>query len=152
MTTILCITPAHPFWEKVIRFAEHCSWRAGKTLAEKMKNGDFLDWERVFCAVVDGEVAGFCTLTEKDELRLEYDFSPFIGFVFVGEAYRGNRLSEHMIGASTEYAQKLGFQKVYIMSGEIGLYEKYGFRKIGIFPTIYNTTDQLFERETACRA
>ena len=30
------------------------------------------------------------------------------------------------------------------MSGEVGLYEKYGFTKIGDFATIYGDTDQLF--------
>ncbi len=152
MTKILCITPAHPFWEKVIQFAEACSWRAGAALAKRMKEEAFLGWERVFCAVVDGEVAGFCTFSEKDELVPGYEYSPFIGFVFVGEAYRGKRLSEKMISACMDYAEKLGFQKVYIMSGEVGLYEKYGFRKLGDYPTIFHTTDQLFVKETACRA
>lgn len=30
------------------------------------------------------------------------------------------------------------------MSGEVGLYEKYGFEKLGDNATIYGTTDQLF--------
>ena len=74
----------------------------------------------------------------------QYGFSPFIGFVFVDERYRGNRISERMINSVIAYAVKLGFEKVYIMSGERGLYEKYGFEKIGDFETIYNTVDQLF--------
>ena len=32
------------------------------------------------------------------------------------------------------------------MSGEQGLYEKYGFEKIGDFETIWGTTDQLFQK------
>ena len=74
----------------------------------------------------------------------QYDFSPFIGFVFVDEKYRGNRISEKLINAAIEYAIKIGYKKVYIMSGEHGLYEKYGFEKVGDFETIYNTVDQLF--------
>lgn len=30
------------------------------------------------------------------------------------------------------------------MSGEIGLYEKYGFEKLGDHETVYGTADQLF--------
>ncbi len=111
-----------------------------------MENNDFAEWERVFAACIDGKVAGFCTLTEKDELPSRYEFTPFIGFVFVDEQYRGRRLSEKMIQSATSYAYALGYEKIYIMSGEIGLYEKYGFTKLGNCETIYGTIDQLFVR------
>ena len=35
-------------------------------------------------------------------------------------------------------------QMIYIMSGEIGLYEKYGFVKLGDYKTVYGSVDQLF--------
>lgn len=138
------IAHGHRLWQEVIQFAENCSWRAGKSLAALMKENQFLDWERVFVACVEGKIVGYCTFAQKDELPEKYDFSPFIGFVFVDEKYRGNRISEQMINSVIAYAVKLGFEKAYIMSGERGLYEKYGFEKIGDFETIYNTVDQLF--------
>lgn len=49
-----------------------------------------------------------------------------------------------MIQSIISYAKELGYEKVYIMSGEIGLYEKYGFVKLGDYETIYGSTDQLF--------
>lgn len=147
MTEIHVMTKAHPLWEDVTAFAEKCSWRAGPALAEMMRKNAFLEWERVFAAVEDGCIAGFCTLAEKDELPEKYDFSPFAGFVFVDERFRGKRLSEKLIEAACVYAASLGFRKLHIMSGEQGLYEKYGFRKIGDYETIYGTVDQLFEKE-----
>jgi predicted N-acetyltransferase YhbS len=138
------IQKGDPLWDTTIAFAAGCSWRAGAALAAKMRANDFLPWERVFIAVEDGQIAGYCTLTEKDELPPEYGFSPFIGFVFVDERHRGQRLSEKLIGQTLRYAGTLGCQKVYIMSGEQGLYEKYGFRKLGDYRTIYGSTDQLF--------
>lgn len=50
--------------------------------------------------------------------------------MFVSELYRGERLSEGLIRVAINYAKKIGFNEVYIASGEIGLYEKYGFVKI----------------------
>ena len=50
--------------------------------------------------------------------------------MFVSELYRGERLSEGLIRVAINYAKKIGFNEVYIVSGEIGLYEKYGFVKI----------------------
>lgn len=137
----------HPYWEETISLAENCSWRAGPFLAEKMRNHDFKEWERVCAACVDGKVAEFCTVAEKDELPEKYPFTPFIGFVFVSEEYRGKRLSEGMIRKAAAYVSTLGYQNLYIMSGEIGLYEKYGFVKLGEYETIYGDVDQLFVME-----
>lgn len=151
MIEILGMTVGHAYWQKTMQFAETCSWRAGPYLANEMRKGAFHDWERVFAAVINGEIIGFCTLMKYDELPESYGYSPFIGFVFVREEYRGNRLSERMIEAVVEYAGSIGFEKIYLMSGEKGLYEKFGFRKIGDFPTIFNTIDQLFERTVSTR-
>lgn len=102
----------------------------------------------MFAACVNGKVVGFCTIAERDELPEEYEFTPFIGFVFVDEQYRGNRLSELMLQRATLYAGELGYEKIYLMSGEIGLYEKYGFKKLGDYETIYGEIDQLFVKSS----
>ena len=71
------------------------------------------------------------------------------GFVFVDEGRRGNRISQGMIEAALRYAGSIGYETVYLMSGERGLYEKYGFTKLGDYDTIYGTRDQLFSRSTS---
>lgn len=144
MTEIYAMTQGHKFWEETLQMAAKCSWRAGPVLSQKMSKNDFKEWERVFCTVENGKVVGFCTLAEKDELPEKYDFTPFIGFVFVDEKYRGKRLSQLLINNAISYARELGYRKIYIMSGEKGLYEKYGFVKIGECETVYGTTEQLF--------
>ena len=79
-----------------------------------MKQNEFQEWERVCVICVDGEVAGFSSFTEKDELSEEYGFAPFIGFVFVDERYREKRLSETMIQSIISYAKELEYEKIYI--------------------------------------
>jgi len=137
----------HPLWSETIRYARNCSWKAGPILAEKMSKNDFQNWERVIVAAEERKIVAFCTICERDELPDQYDYTPFIGFVFVDEKYRGKRISEQMIDHATKYAKGLGYSKLFIMSGEQGLYEKYGFEKIGDYKTIYGTTDQLFAKE-----
>ncbi|MCM1299150.1 MAG: GNAT family N-acetyltransferase [[Eubacterium] siraeum] len=148
MAEIFSITQGHHYWNEAISLAAKCSWKAGSYLAEKMKNNEFAEWERVFVACDNGRLIGFCTLTEKDELPPKYKFTPFIGFVFVEERYRGKRLSEKIIECAASYARKIGYEKIYIMSGEVGLYEKYGFTKIGDFETVYGTCEALFVRDS----
>jgi len=141
---IQMIQKGHILWDKTVSFAQSCSWKAGPYLAERMKENAFKDWERVVVAVENESIVGYCTFSERDELSAEYDYSPFIGFIFVDERHRGKRISEKMIQLILSYAKSIGYRAVYIMSGEQGLYEKYGFEKIGDFYTIYGTTDQLF--------
>ncbi|MCD8366011.1 MAG: GNAT family N-acetyltransferase [Clostridiales bacterium] len=147
MTEIYVMTHTSQQWEQTIHFAENCLWSAGKCLTKMMTNNEFLSYERVITACVDDKVVGFCTFTRKDEMPDKYDFEGFIGFVFVDEEHRGQRLSEKMINTAGAYAKRIGYEKVYIMSGEKGLYEKYGFSKIGEYDTIYGTFEQLFVRK-----
>ena len=141
------MTPAHELWDRTAAYSDGCSWRAGAVLAEKMRAHDFADNERVIAAFDGQEIAGFCTFSNKDDLPPESDITPLIGFVFVDERYRGRRLAGMLIGAACGIAKAQGFSAVYILSGEVGLYEKYGFRKIGEAETVYHTVDQLFVRE-----
>ncbi len=143
---VFLIRQGHPLWEKTIEFAQTCSWRAGPFLAGLMRENRFQDWERVIVAADESGIAGFCTITEKDELPERYPYSPFIGFVFVDERHRGKRLSEKMIGCALRYAKELGYPAIYLMSGERGLYEKYGFVGMGDYETVFGTTDQLFRK------
>lgn len=134
-------------WEKTIFCAENCSWRAGKYLAQLMREGKFRGWEKVFAAEEEGRVIGFCTLTRYDELPENCGYSPFIGFVFVDEDFRGQRLSGKLIDSACNYAGDIGFNAVYVCSGESGLYEKFGFEMIcSSIETVYGLNEQLFVR------
>ena len=147
MTEIIIMSFGHVLWNTTIEFADKCSWRAGPALALKMKNNCFENNERVLVAMEDSQIAAFCTFANTDELPKGYPFTPFIGFVFVDEKYRGHRLSQKLIDKACDYARQQGYSKIYIMSGELGLYEKYGFVKIGDYKTIYDSVDQLFYKE-----
>lgn len=126
---IKTITSIDSEWTKVMDYAENCSWKAGKYLAKEMKEEHFTDWERVLIAVEDGEIAGYCTVAKKDCIP-EVPYTPYIGFMFVGEKFRGNRLSQKLILNAMAYAKELGFEKIYLVSDHVNLYEKYGFSVI----------------------
>lgn len=117
-------------WQNVAQYAEACSRETtGKYLSEQMKNNAYSDWERVFVALVNDSIAGFCALTKKCSLQ-DIPYFPYIGFVFVGEDYRGNRISENLCLYAIKYAKSVGFDKVYLYSDLVNFYEKYGFIKI----------------------
>lgn len=64
--------------------------------------------------------------------------------VWTGRLRGSAQWLKRMIREAAAYVSTLGYQKLYIMSGETGLYEKYGFVKLGDYETIYGDTDQLF--------
>jgi len=123
---IKAITSLDSEWEKVISYAENCSWGAGKNLALLMRKEMFTEWERVLVAIENGEIAGYCTVSKTDCIP-NVEYTPYIGFMFVGEAYRGHRLSQKLIQNAMKYLKDLGFEKTYLVSDHINLYEKYGF-------------------------
>ena len=126
-------------WLKLITYADECSWSAGKKLAALMRADYFADYERVFIALVDDCITGFCTLTKADCIP-EVQYTPYIGFVFVGENYRGNRISEKLIQHALNYAGEQGFNKIYLVSDHKNLYEKYGFIKVDEKPAPWNSS------------
>ncbi len=141
------ITNNDDLWHPVMEYAKNCSWRAGPYLAKQMQNNGFADWERVFAVTEGSAIAGYCTLAKTDCIP-DVAYTPYIGFVFVGEEYRGHRLSERMLNCATDYAKKIGFAKVFLVSGERGLYEKYGFVKIDYKKDFWGNDEQIFFKYT----
>ncbi len=116
-------------WNQSIEYAKACTWKAGPFLAKLMMENRLQDWERVVVAIDNNSIVGFCTVTKEDCLP-NTTYSPYIGFMFVDENYRGNRISEKLIFNAISYIKELNFEKVYLISDHINLYEKYGFIKI----------------------
>lgn len=125
----IAITSSDEMWEKVIQFAQNCSWGAGKSLAQNMADNAFTDWERVIVALHGREIAGYCTAAKSDCIP-NVSYTPYIGYLFVDEKYRGQRLSQKLISYAMSYLQAQGFQQVYLVSDHENLYEKYGFKVI----------------------
>ena len=125
----LTITPADAMWEKVSQFALNCSWIAGKNLSRDMSENVFTDWERVIVALNGSNIAGYCTVAKNDCIP-NVPYTPYIGYMFVDERYRGNRLSQKLTSHAMSYLKALGFQQVFLVSDHENLYEKYGFKVI----------------------
>ena len=132
-------------WTHTAEYAQNCSWRAGQTLAQQMRQNKLSDWERVFVAIEHSSIAGFCTLTAADCIP-DVPYTPYISFIFVGEPYRGHRFSQRLIRFALNYAREIGFAQVYLVSDHVNLYEKYGFVKIDEKPAPWNpaATETIF--------
>ena len=133
--------------EKLIRFVENFSWEDVKEhILWMLRTWVFTDWEAVFAATVDGEVVGMTSIMKTDYYPLP-EIYPWISSVFVSENYRGHRVSEKLIDFANEYAKENGFDRTYIPTEYIGLYEKYGYRYLKDIVNYGNGTDRLYVKE-----
>jgi len=116
-------------WKKLIDFVKSSSWSESSIIAKNWEEYNYLEWERIFAAFEDDNIIGHCSFNNVDCVP-DVDYTPYIQSVFVNENYRGKRVSEKLINTAIEYAKSLRFKEVYIVSGYINFYEKYGFIKI----------------------
>jgi predicted N-acetyltransferase YhbS len=146
---IRLLTARDTDWERVAVFAENCSWRAGKSLARRMCAGEFTGWERVIALFFENRPVGYCTFVEVDCLE-DTPYRPYIGYVFIEESHRGQRLCGRLLEAAGEYARKLGFKQVYLISDHVGLYEKFGFAPCDSRPAPWDglKTETIFVKNT----
>lgn len=139
------ITETDEIWEDVRAYAQACSWRAGAALAASMADHSFEDWERVAVALDDECICAFCAAAKTDCIP-GLSYTPYIGYVFVDEAYRGNRLSERLIQFAADYLKSVGFQEMYLISDHVGLYEKYGFSVIDRQMAPWGTEEKIYRK------
>lgn len=133
--------------DRLFKFVENFSWEEVKEHTLRMlRNREFSDWETMFVAMADGQVVGMASIMKTDYYPLPEIF-PWISSVFVTEEYRGHRISEKMISFANEYAKENGFDRTYIPSKHIGLYEKYGYRYLKDIVNYGNETDRLYVKE-----
>ena len=102
------ITSSDELWYKIRNYVESCSWRAGKALANAMDNNVFQEWERVIVAIDNESICGYCTVAKTDCIP-NVSYTPYIGFMFVDEMYRGNRLSQQLICYAMDYLKSVSF-------------------------------------------
>lgn len=143
---ICIVAPGSEDWERLAAYAENCSWSAGAFLAKDMRRGAFTGWECVFAAMAGEKIAGFCTLARKDCIE-NLPYTPYIGYVFVAEEYRGHRLSQRMIDAACACARGRGFEAVYLVSDHENLYEKYGFEVVDRKMAPWGAMEKIYRKE-----
>lgn len=126
-----------------------CDWGASKFLADLLEQNRFhnvLGNGSLFI-MADGEkLVSFCTLTCRDCIKDDALF-PWIGFVFTSPEYRGKRYSGEVIESACKRALRQGFDKVYLATDHIGLYEKYGFTYMESRTDIYGEESRIYFRK-----
>ncbi|MBP3415311.1 MAG: GNAT family N-acetyltransferase [Clostridia bacterium] len=139
------ITSSNKLWEQVKEYASTCSWSAGKALANNMEANVYTDWERVIVAYQGEQICGYCTVSKTDCIP-NAPYTPYIGYIFVNEEYRGNRLSQKIIMFAISYLKEIGFSDVYLISDHENLYEKYGLSVVDRAVAPWGSIEKIYHR------
>lgn len=126
-----------------------CDWGAAKFLADLLEQNKFhnvLGNGSLFIMADGDKLVAFCTLTCRDCIKDDALF-PWVGFVFTAPDYRGKRYSGEVIEAACKRALRQGFDKVYLATDHIGLYEKYGFTYMESRTDIYGEESRIYFRK-----
>ena len=133
--------------DDLLNFVENFSWLDVKEHTVRViKNWEFEDWETPFVAIANEKIVGMVTIMKSDYYPLPRIF-PWISTLFVSEEYRGNRIGGRLIEFANRYAKEIGFEKTYIPTEHIGLYEKYGYCYVKDIVNYGNGIDRLYVKE-----
>lgn len=132
---------------QLIEFVENFSWEEVKAHTLRvLRNWEFTGWDCMVVAVVHGRIVGMASLGKEDYYPLPEIF-PWVSSVFVTEEYRGMRISAKLIDFANAHARTLGFDRTYIPSEHVGLYEKYGYRYVRDIVNYGGGVDRLYVKE-----
>lgn len=110
-----------------------------------MEDQRFSDWERVLVTLDHDTIAGYCTV-QKEDCIPGLPYTPYICSLFVGEPYRGNRLSQNLLNAAMSYLGTVGFTEAYLFSDHENFYEKYGFQVIASHPAPWGELQKVYRK------
>ena len=96
--------------------------------------------------VVSGRVYGWEGLLKKDIIMSE-ELSPWITPLLVHPDERGNSYGKMLLEYARKEAGRLGYKVVYLTTGEIGFYEKYGFREVGLTTFTWGRPTKVYEHD-----
>ena len=133
--------------DRLLDFVENFSWLEVKDhTAREIRDWAFSDWETPFAALAGERIVGMATIRKTDYYPLP-DIFPWISTIFVSEDCRGRRISETLIAFANDYAGELGFDRTYIPTEHVGLYEKYGYRYVKDIVNYGNGVDRLYVKD-----
>lgn len=132
--------------DELLSFIENSAWDDVKEhMIDLIRNWNFIDWEGMFVAKADGKIIGMTSVMKEDYYPMP-ELYPWVSSVYVDEEYRGQRVSGKLIDYANDYLRNLGFEKSFIPSDHVGLYERYGYTYVREIVNYGGQEDHLYEK------
>ena len=119
-------------------------YSSSKNYVASIEENKLSGYEESFLIVYEEQLIGFFQI-KKDDGLVDKNFEPWLCRLFVDENYRGNRITELVSEFSLNYCVDFGFDKIYLSTTHKGLYEKFGWKKIGSGVSMSGIERDIFE-------
>lgn len=116
-------------------------------LKENRLDGALGEGARVLLLMDGDELAAFCTYAPLDEIQ-PTDLSPWMGFLYTVPKWRGKGAGKKLADEVVRRAANDGKEAVYVSTGHVGLYEKYGFSFVGMMDDMDGEPSRVYMRKT----
>lgn len=133
----------------VLKYVDDCGWRVKPFFQKQLELGISLNSgiPQTFVLLDKDKMIGFYQFI-KNEPITNKELTPWVATMFIDKKYRGQRLSEKLLIHGRKYAYKLGYSKVHLSTDHIQLYEKMGFREIGLDIDKWGHPTKIYEHES----
>lgn len=127
-------------------------WGAGQFLYDLLKENrlqEAVGQNALVPMLVDGDrLVAFCTFAPLDDIQ-PTEMTPWIGFVYTFPEYRGHRYAGMLLDYAESIATIMGKEYIYISTGHMGLYEKYGYTFYKMEKDIGGEDSRVYRKELA---
>ncbi|MBU5439178.1 GNAT family N-acetyltransferase [Tissierella sp. MSJ-40] len=146
---IISVNENQKLKQRLLDYVKTSGWRVFPFFKEQLEIGlDSIDGvQQTFILMRKTKIIGFCQFIKYESINNQ-SLTPWISTLFIDEEYRGNRLSGLLIENARNYAKKLGYEKLYLSTDHIQLYEKFGFKEIGLDIDKWGYPTKIYEINT----
>lgn len=97
--------------------------------------------------ITDERLYGYQQFEDNLKQLIDASLTPWVGFAYTFPKYRGKRCMGKLLEYAYDLAEKEGHKYIYISTGEIGLYEKYGYTFWKMMTDVYGDESRVYRRE-----
>ncbi|WBW49875.1 GNAT family N-acetyltransferase [Peptoniphilus equinus] len=133
----------------LLAYLRGVEWNAGRFMHRQLTEDTFYatfgQRAKLFFLMDRHHIAGFGALVEQDYQKVA-DFTPWIAFVYVDPAYRGDGWSRRIVTFLEAQAIQEGWHEVYILTQHQGLYGKMDYHFVYSIESHLHGTDYIYHK------
>lgn len=134
----------YPSDKKAFKWIQKQEYHSKNTYCDSTKNNTFSDYESSFLILYKSKLIGCFQIKSEDGL-VDCNLKPWISRLFLNQKYRGHHITQLVLDFGLNHVQNFHYDKIYLSTNHIGLYERFGCKKIGTANPAVGEVRDVFE-------
>lgn len=125
----------------------HEEWLDAYTwLNDVIEDWSLTDFPQIVVATQNKQIIGYYSLVEKELVKDNHNYTPWLGTLFVRKKYRNNHYSPRLIEDACHRVKNMGYSNLFLATEHIRYYEKFGFEEIGLGMYLWNAPTKFYKK------